>query len=206
MIVIVDYGVGNPTSIKNMLKKAGSESIISADAGEISAATKLIIPGVGAFDTGITNLTSAPYFEIFKIKIQNEKTPVLCICLGFQLLMDASEEGTLPGLGWVKGKVTKFRSANMQNGSLKVPHMGWSDVHFKKDSALIKDMPQDSRFYFVHSYHVECDDAADELISSAYGYPFTAGVQKDNIFGVQFHPEKSHKYGLKLFENFIQNC
>jgi glutamine amidotransferase len=166
----------------------------------------LILPGVGAFDTGITNLTLAPYFEVLKRKVLVEKTPVLCICLGFQLLANSSEEGKLPGLGWIKGKVAKFQPAKMQNGSLKVPHMGWSDVAFRKKSNLVTGMPQDSRFYFVHSYHVECEDPADELISSTYGYPFTAGIQKENILGVQFHPEKSHKYGLQLFENFIHNC
>jgi glutamine amidotransferase len=206
MIIIVDYGVGNLTSIKNMLKKAGSESVISADAVKISDATKLILPGVGAFDTGITNLKSAPYFEVLKRKILDEKTPVLCICLGFQLLTNSSEEGNLPGLGWIKGKVTRFKPANMQNGSLKIPHMGWSDITFKKQTPLVTDMPVDSRCYFVHSYHVQCENPADELISSEYGYTFTAGIQRENIMGVQFHPEKSHKYGLKLFENFIHNC
>ena len=205
MITIIDYGVGNLTSIKNMLKKCGAEVTITSDLALISNATKFVLPGVGSFDHGITNLRATPYFSILQEKVLQEKIPLLGICLGAQLLADSSEEGLLPGLGWIRGKIIRFNKERMNAAHLKVPHMGWSDVNFQKSSALFTGMHADPRFYFVHSYHWECADPADELLSADYGYTFTAGVEKENILGLQFHPEKSHKYGLRVYENFVKN-
>src|SRR5690606_18814869 len=147
---------------------------------------------------------SAPYFSILEKKILEEKKPILGVCLGAQLLAGSSEEGTLPGLNWIRGKVVRFKTAKMDNPKLKVPHVGWADISIKKNSRLFTDMYSDARFYFVHSFHWECESPEDELVRSHYGYEFTGGVERDNIIGVQFHPEKSHKFGLKLYENFIK--
>jgi glutamine amidotransferase len=204
MIVIVDYGTGNLTSIKNMLKKCGADVIISDDVNDISAADKYILPGVGSFDHGISNLRSAKYFTVFQEKVLKKGTPVLGVCLGAQLLAESSEEGSLPGLGWISGKVVRFDQSIVSLEKLKVPHMGWSEVELKKESHIFYDMYLNPRFYFVHSYHWVCSNKEDELMTADYGYTFTAGVEKSNIIGVQFHPEKSHKYGLRLYENFLR--
>jgi len=203
MIVIIDYGVGNLTSIKNMIKKCGSDAVISSDVNLIASATKFILPGVGSFDYGIENLKKAPFFSSLQERILQNKIPVLGVCLGAQLLLESSEEGSQPGLGWIKGSVKRFDKGKF-NEELKIPHMGWSEVKITKDSDLFRDMYADPRFYFVHSYHIICNDQHDELLTCKYGYTFTAGIERGNILGVQFHPEKSHKYGMKLYENFIR--
>jgi glutamine amidotransferase len=203
MIIIIDYGVGNLTSIKNMIKRCGAEAEISSSPEKIAQADKFILPGVGSFDHGITNLRAAPYFSIFEKKILAEKKAVLGICLGAQLLSASSEEGNLPGLNWIPGKVIRFQKEKMQQ-DLKIPHMGWSDILLKKRSPLFTDLEKAARFYFVHAYHWVCSFAEDELVTASYGYEFTAGVERENIIGVQFHPEKSHSFGMKLFENFIR--
>lgn len=204
MITIINYGVGNLGSIKNMLKKAGVKSRISSTEEEIAEAEKLILPGVGAFDYGMSQLKKAPYFETLNKRVQEDKIPVLGICLGAQLLTEGSEEGELKGLGWIKGRTIKFREEKM-NQTLKVPHMGWNEVNTQKESKLFEEMYEEPRFYFVHTYHIECEDDQDVLVRSTYGYDFIAGVENENVVGVQFHPEKSHKFGLKLLTNFANN-
>lgn len=204
MITIIDYGIGNLGSIKNMLKKAGIKSRISSTEEEIGEAEKLILPGVGAFDYGMSQLRSAVYFDTLNKRVQEDKIPVLGICLGAQLLTEGSEEGELPGLGWIKGKTIKFREEKMDN-KLKVPHMGWNEVETQKESKLFEDMYEEPRFYFVHTYHIKCEEEKDVLVRSSYGYDFIAGVENENVVGVQFHPEKSHKFGLKLLTNFANN-
>lgn len=203
MITIIDYGIGNLGSIKNMLKKAGVESNITGDLTEIVSAEKLILPGVGAFDYGMGRLRDAPYFDALNERVLEDKIPVLGICLGAQLLTEGSEEGELPGLGWIKGKTIRFQSEQMDN-SLKVPHMGWNEVFPAKESKLFTDMFEEPRFYFVHTYHMTCKKEEDILVNTQYGYDFISGVEHENIVGVQFHPEKSHKYGLKLLSNFAK--
>ncbi|MEZ5039037.1 MAG: imidazole glycerol phosphate synthase subunit HisH [Saprospiraceae bacterium] len=204
MLTIIDYGVGNLTSIQNMLKKAGyPNAIISNKKADIAAAEKLILPGVGHFDYGMGQLRQADFFDTLNRRVLEDKIPVLGICLGAQLLTKGSEEGYLPGLGWIKAKTIRFQTEQMGNG-LKVPHMGWGDISIKKESLLLKDLPEEPRFYFVHTYHIVCEKPEDELVSGQHGYEFTAGVERNNIMGVQFHPEKSHKYGLQLLKNFIQ--
>lgn len=205
MIAILDYGVGNLTSIKKMIQKAGGVSVITDDPVIIESAEKLILPGVGSFDHGIGNLKSSSYFDLLNHKVLHEKVPILGVCLGVQLFTKSSEEGKLPGLGWIDATTKRFQTSQMENGSLKIPHMGWSEVQLKKQSKLFEGMKEEPRFYFVHSYHLHCNDQNDILVSANYGYEFVAGVEKDNIVGVQFHPEKSHKFGLKIYENFIKN-
>jgi glutamine amidotransferase len=202
MLTIVDYGVGNLASIKNMLKRVGREVHISSNEEEISKANKLILPGVGAFDTCARKLKESGLLGILNKKVLKEKTPVLGVCVGMQLLTEGSEEGMLPGLGWIRGRNVRFRSEQLAAG-LKIPHMGWTDVVVNKSSSLFIDMHPDPRFYFVHSYHAQIDDENDALIYATHGYSFVAGIERDNILGVQFHPEKSHKFGMKLLENFV---
>lgn len=200
MITIIDLGMGNLASIKNMLKKIGVSAEISSDVEVIEKAPKIILSGVGAFDNAMANLDALGLRDILNQKAMNEKVPVLGICLGMQILMESSEEGSLPGLGWIDGSVKRFRFDN-SNSSLKVPHMGWNLISTHDDKYLFKGL-QDSKFYFVHSYYVECTDASHSLATTTYGIDFTSSVHKDNIFGTQFHPEKSHRYGMQLLRNF----
>jgi imidazole glycerol-phosphate synthase subunit HisH len=201
MLTIVDYGVGNLASIQNMLQKIGVASLISSKKSDIEMAEKLILPGVGAFDTCVEKLKRSGLLDVLEQKILGEKIPVLGVCVGLQLMMDESEEGKLPGLGWIKGRIIRFKQALLPVGT-KIPHMGWTDVTLAKQSRIFSDMYDEPRFYFVHSYHAELLDENDVLFYADYGYRFVAGVERGNIVGVQFHPEKSHKYGMKLLGNF----
>lgn len=203
MIVIIDYGLGNLGSIQNMFKKVGAKSIVSSDISEIKNADKLVLPGVGAFDNGMENLQKMGLIPILNEKVLVNKTPILGICLGMQLLSKKSEEGRLPGLGWINAETIKFSFNNLQ-ANLKIPHMGWNTISIKKESPLLAEMYPDARFYFVHSYHLVCHSPQDILTTTHHGYKFTSMVQRDNIFGAQFHPEKSHKFGMKLFKNFVE--
>jgi glutamine amidotransferase len=201
MVVIIDYGVGNLGSIQNMLKKIGSNVKITNDANEIKSASKLILPGVGNFDYGMKNLESNNLIEILNDVVFNKKTPILGICLGAQLMTKSSEEGEKNGLGWFDAEVVKFNFEKVTN--LKVPHMGWDTVESIKENLLTKDLYINSKFYFVHSYYIKSAIKNDIMFTTHYGNEFISGLNKDNIFAVQFHPEKSHKYGLKLMQNFV---
>jgi imidazole glycerol-phosphate synthase subunit HisH len=200
MIVIIDYQMGNLGSILNMLKKIGTAGTISSDHDEIRRAEKLILPGVGAFDQGMANLERMGLIPVLRELVLEKRTPILGICLGMQLMTKSSEEGKLPGLGWIDARTVRFR--HDASTDLKVPHMGWNTVTVRKDSVLFRDMFPEPRFYFVHSYHADCRDAADVLTTTHYGYDFTSAFQQDNITGVQYHPEKSHKFGMKLLSNW----
>jgi len=200
MLTIVDYGVGNLASVKNMLKKIAVESVLTAEPSIIEKASKIILPGIGAFDHCMNMFNASGMREAVTKKALDEKIPVLGICVGMQMLMEGSEEGIEPGLGWIKGKTIKFRKELL--GNLKIPHMGWTDVELSKPSPLTSGFPHEPRFYFVHSYHVQPDDNSDQLLTANYGYDFTAAVNRGNLYGVQFHPEKSHRFGMKLLENF----
>jgi glutamine amidotransferase len=202
MIAIVNYGVGNLASVKNMLKKAGYESELVSNAEAIERATKIILPGIGAFDHCMTEFNNSGLREAVTQKTLKDKTPLLGICVGLQMLMENSEEGVEPGLGWIAGKTVKFKKEKL--GDLKIPHMGWTSVQIAKKTALTEGLGDQPRFYFVHSYYVQPDDKTDEMLTAHYGYEFTAAVNRDNIYGAQFHPEKSHKYGMKILENFAR--
>ncbi len=204
MLTIVDYGVGNLASIKNILKKIGVVSVISSDEATIAAADKIILPGVGAFDTCAGKLQQSGLLPTLNRKVLKEKTPVLGVCVGMQLLAEGSEEGVLPGLGWIKGRIVKFKQQQLPAG-LKIPHMGWTDVTLSKPSKLFENMYEEPRFYFVHSYHPQLTYAEDALVLATHGYSFVAGIEHENILGVQFHPEKSHKFGMRLLDNFVKN-
>jgi imidazole glycerol-phosphate synthase subunit HisH len=203
VIVIVDYGMGNLGSIANMLKKIGARAFVSAVATDIEQADKLILPGVGAFDSGIKQLQALDLIGLLNRKVVEQKTPVLGVCLGMQLLTSKSEEGMLPGLGWIEGKTIRFR-IDSRRDNLKVPHMGWNTVDVARPDILFQEMADEPRFYFVHSYHVVCDRSEDVVATTEYGYPFASVIQRENIWAAQFHPEKSHRFGMKLLQNFVE--
>ncbi|MDX4048466.1 imidazole glycerol phosphate synthase subunit HisH [Aliarcobacter skirrowii] len=198
MIAILDYGIGNLKSIYNMFKKVGVESIITSDIETIKKADKYLLPGVGSFDHGINSLKNAPFFEILEKEVLENKKPILGICLGMQLLTNSSEEGKEKGLGWIDASAIKF---DLDDKSLSIPHMGWNKTNPTNTNDIFKNL-EDNRFYFVHSYHVVCNDEKNILATANYGKTFTCSIYKDNIYGVQFHPEKSHKFGMQLLKNF----
>lgn len=202
MITIVNYGLGNLGSIQNMLKYLGINCMISSDFTEIEKADKLILPGVGSFDKGMELLREKKVNEILNYKVLDEKIPILGICLGMQMMGNSSEEGKISGLGWINGRCIKFKTNSETSFNLKVPHMGWNYLRKVKDDRLFADMEDGVRFYFVHSYHLICDNPDDAATVTNYGYDFVSSFAKDNIFGVQFHPEKSHKFGMRLLNNF----
>ena len=201
MITIIDYGLGNLGSLQNMLKRIGEDAIITSDKDKILGANKLILPGVGTFDTGMRNLKSSGLINTLTEAVLIKEIPILGICLGAQLMLNESEEGIEKGLGWVEGKVILF---NQNDFSIKVPHMGWNNLINFEQKDLFKEMPEaPPRFYFVHKYHFRLKENNYVTSWCKYGYEFPASFQKNNIYGVQFHPEKSHQFGIKLLKNFI---
>lgn len=201
MITIIDYKTGNLGSIQNILRRIGEDSIITSDKNEVARASKIILPGVGAFDTGMRNLAGLDLIDILNRKVTEEKVPVLGICLGMQLMSKGSEEGTLPGLGWINAETVRFRFEDTIE--YKIPHMGWNFVSQSKKSRLFDNMFPDARFYFVHAYYFRADQPEDILTATTYEIEFTSAIERENILGVQFHPEKSHKFGMKLLKNFV---
>ncbi len=202
MIAIIDYKTGNLGSIQNMLKKIRVESVITSSAEEIAKATKLIIPGVGSFDQGMNNLHELGLTEILNRRAIEEKIPVLGICLGMQLMTKRSEEGKIPGLCWIDANTIRFCFSDTVE--YKTPHMGWNFINQHKKSRLLTDMYPNARFYFVHSFFVSPNEPSDILTTTTYETEFTSSFEKGNILGVQFHPEKSHKFGMKILKNFAE--
>jgi glutamine amidotransferase len=201
MTVIINYNLGNPKSIKNMLDYLGIDAQISSDPSEIVKAERLILPGVGHFQYGMEQLNHLGLIEILNKAVLEDKNPILGICLGMQLLTKHSEEGNIDGLGFIDAQTVKFTTDDTK---LKIPHMGWNTVEYKKESNLRSEIRLNPRYYFVHSYYVECNNTADILCTTNYGVEFVSGFQHNNIFGLQFHPEKSHKYGMELLANFCK--
>ena len=202
MILIVDYGMGNIASICNMAKYLGYDCAVSANIEDIEKATKLILPGVGHFGAAMEELRRCQLIDVLNRKAIEERVPVLGICLGMQLLTNYSEEGNCKGLGWIDAEVKRF---NFEEGmKLKIPHMGWDYIHINNVSKIVGDVVEDSRYYFVHSYAVHCNQVDQSVASTEYGYFFDSIIQNENIVGTQFHPEKSHKYGMKILKNFLE--
>ena len=199
MITIVNYDMGNLGSIQNMLKKIGVKSILTSSPDEVLTAEKLLLPGVGNFKRAMENLTNYGLIDVLNQKVMVEKTPILGICLGMQLMTSYSEEGECAGLGWIEAQTLRFPS--YESTGLKVPHMGWNEVVFPNTHFLAEGLV-DPRFYFVHTYRVMCESPGNVLCTTTYGEMFHSGICKDNIMGVQFHPEKSHAFGMRLLENF----
>jgi imidazole glycerol phosphate synthase, glutamine amidotransferase subunit len=203
MIVIIDYGMGNLRSILMKFKRIKAEAIISADCADIEHADKLILPGVGYFAAGMKNLRDSGLIPVLNKKVLECHVPLLGICLGMQLLTKFSEEGDSAGLGWIDAVTKKFHFSVPQD-KLRIPHMGWNTIDKKRESVLLNGIIPDNRFYFAHTYAVSCNDNSDIVAATRYGYEFVSIVQKGNIYGTQFHPEKSHYHGLKLIENFVR--
>lgn len=199
MIGIVDYGVGNLLAIQNIIQKAGGKSVISSDPSELGILDKFVLPGVGAFAYGLHQLHSRGLYDFLNEQVIAKKKTILGLCLGAQLMTQYSEEGDQKGFGWVNGSTVKFDSSRVP----VIPHMNWGDVKFTRESLLTKGFETTPRFYFVHSFHFQFADSSEIIATSFYGYEFACAFQRDNIYGVQFHPEKSHRYGVQLFRNFI---
>jgi glutamine amidotransferase len=204
MIAIIDFDMGNLGSIHNMLSRLGFDSEITSDLDRIRDAEKLILPGVGAFDMAMANLAERGMIPVLNDLVLKRKVTVLGICLGMQLLSHRSEEGKIPGLGWIDAETIRFKFDPEQN--LRIPHMGWNTVDIQQESCLFKDMHEKPRFYFVHTYHVKCESEETVLTTTHYGFDFTSSIVKDNVYGAQFHPEKSHKFGMKILQNFAESC
>lgn len=205
MIVIIDYNMGNIGSIFNILHKIGADALISYKLSDINNAERIILPGVGSFDAGMANLKKLDLIDILLKALTVRKIPFLGICLGMQLLTRCSEEGHSRGLGVIEAKTMKFNFEN-HSSHLKTPHVGWNSVVLNKANKIFYNIdPHENRFYFSHSYYVVMDNAQDNILTTTfYGYEFISAIQKENIIGVQFHPEKSHKSGMQLLKNFAE--
>lgn len=202
MIRIIDYGLGNILAFQNMYKRLNVETGIARTAADLDDASKLILPGVGAFDHAMQLLNQSGMRAKLDALVLERKVPVLGICVGMQILAGSSEEGSAAGLGWIDGSVKNF--ANLRQQQLVLPHMGWNDVRPIATTGLFDQLQSDARFYFLHSFYFECQSADDVAAVSSYGIEFSCAVRKQNIFGVQFHPEKSHHYGSRLLQNFAE--
>jgi imidazole glycerol-phosphate synthase subunit HisH len=201
MIAIVDYGLGNILAFVNVYKRKNIPIAVARNATELSAATKLILPGVGAFDHAMQRLNQSGMRESVEGLVLKKGVPVLGVCVGMQMLARSSEEGVLPGLGWIDGEVKKFDVSSLTCRT-PLPHMGWNDVTPVNVGGLFAELGLDPRFYFLHSYYFKCDNPQDILAESVYGAKFTCAINHLNIYGVQFHPEKSHHFGSQLLKNF----
>jgi glutamine amidotransferase len=204
MIVVVDYGVGNLGSIVNMFKKVGVKALASSDPAVIQDAEKLILPGVGAFDAAIRKFHETGLVPVVGQLVLEKKIPVLGLCVGLQLMTKGSEEGQLAGLGWFDAETIRFKFDDT-HAHFKVPHMGWNTVQVRREHPLVADWDGESRFYFIHSYHVVAKEMDSVLAETEYGVIIHSILGRGNIMGVQFHPEKSHRYGMRLLKNFAEN-
>lgn len=200
MIGIIGYGLGNIGSLRNMFQRIGQEVVLVTEPDKLHKVDRLILPGVGAFDAGARKLALSGFSDAIQDFAKSGR-PVFGICLGMQLLLDGSDEGAGAGLGLIRGKSVRFESRQ----EIRVPHMGWSQLEESKPSPLLADLPQDHRFYFVHSYKVVLENQIDELASSNYGGSFTSMVERGNVIGAQFHPEKSHAFGMALLDKWSRS-
>lgn len=201
MIALIDYGLGNIRAFTNIYKKLNIPVKIAQRVDDLTDVTKLILPGVGAFDHAMEQLEQSGMRQRLDELVVQNKVPIVGICVGMQMLAHSSEEGKLPGLGWIDAFVKKFDESKI-NYSTHLPHMGWNDVKAVKESDILKGLENDAKFYFLHSYYFHCNDAQDTIATTNYGIEFSCAVNKNNIYGVQFHPEKSHQYGIRLLKNF----
>lgn len=203
MITIINYGLGNVQAFANLYKRLNIPAVIATGASDLDGATRLILPGVGAFDHAMELLDASGMRETVDDLVLNKNVPVLGVCVGMQILAGSSEEGKLSGLGWIDARVRRFDEKTLPQPP-RLPHMGWNDVVPKGDARLFSGLEQDSRFYFLHSYYVDCASNENVLATSEYGIAFGCAVRSNNIYGVQFHPEKSHDYGVRLLKNFAE--
>ena len=200
-IIIIDYGMGNLRSVQKKFERLNSIVHISSDSRVIAEAGKLVLPGVGHFANGVRRLKEGGIWDVLNHKALVEQTPVLGICLGMQLMASYGQEGDTAGLGWFDADVVRFSVQDTL--TYKVPHIGWNTIETTRQSALFAKLPAQALFYFVHSYHLVCRKPQDIVATTTYDYPFASVVQKDNLYGTQFHPEKSHDWGEQMLTNFI---
>jgi glutamine amidotransferase len=203
LITVIDYGLGNLRSVQKAFERIKVKVVIQNDPDAILNASRLILPGVGHFALGMQNLNSRNLIELLNYKVLEQKTPILGICLGMQLMTDYSEEGNCKGLGWIKAQTRKF-CHTVDGDHLRIPHMGWNTLNTSGNAGLFMGIPEESLFYFVHSYHTCCEKQNDIIATTTYGHTFHSAFMSGNIVGCQFHPEKSHKAGLKLLKNFSE--
>lgn len=199
-ITIVDYGMGNIGSLINMFRRIGVTTDVTARAEDIARAKKLLLPGVGAFDAAMERIDELGLRDVLRKMALEKNVPFLGICLGMQLLMECSEEGSAEGLGLIPGAATRFPRGT----GFKVPHMGWNEVNVLRETPLTAQLQEDPRFYFVHSYFVTAKNREDVILTCEYGITFDAALNRGNIFGAQFHPEKSHKFGMAMLRGFAE--
>jgi glutamine amidotransferase len=205
MIAIIDYGLGNISAFVNVYNRLNIPVLIAKNSDQLREATKLILPGVGSFDFAMQLLNESGMRETLDELVLQKNTPVLGICVGMQILAKKSEEGILPGLGWIDGEVKRFDSSAFKHPA-SIPHMGWNDVVPVGSTNLMQNLENDARYYFLHSYYFKCNHTEDIIATSDYGIQFACAVGSKNIFGVQFHPEKSHGWGIQLLKNFALSC
>lgn len=203
MIHIVNYGLGNVQAFLNVYYRLGIKACLASTASELQGAERIILPGVGAFDRALNLLDASGMRPTLERLVCEEKKPVLGICVGMQILADRSDEGELSGLGWIPGRVRSFAS-HPQSACLPLPHMGWNDVQSSGDHPIMRDLGKDPRFYFLHSFYFECENPSHIAATSHYSHEFSCAVASGNVFGAQFHPEKSHHWGVQLLKNFAE--
>ena len=203
MIAIIDYGLGNVLAFENVYRRLNIPVTVARTVADLTEASKLILPGVGSFDHAMRQLDQSGMRQAIEHLVMRQAMPVLGVCVGMQMLANSSDEGELPGLGWIDGTVRKFDVSVLPH-STHLPHMGWNDVKPVIEGRLFKGMEQDSRFYFLHSYYFECHNKSNILAVSDYGVEFSCSVYNNNVYGVQFHPEKSHHFGSQLLKNFAE--
>jgi glutamine amidotransferase len=200
-VAIVDYGMGNLHSVKRKLDRIGVHAQVTSDPDEVLRADKLLLPGVGHFGKAVEHLATLDLLPSLHEAVLVRKTPILGICLGMQLFARSSQEGDAAGLGWIDADVVRFAIEDTRR--FKVPQMGWNEIRIARGSPLLESLTEQAEFYFVHAYHMVCRDPADVLCETDYGYPFASAVQRDNVYGVQFHPEKSQDAGEVILRNFL---
>lgn len=203
MITIIDYGSGNIRAIGNIYDILKIDYKIAKSPEEVIGAEKIFLPGVGAFDETISKLDQTGFRKVLDFEVLQNKVPIIGICVGMQILAESSEEGKLLGLGYIKGKVKRI-DESLLNQKPKLPHLGWNSIEITKQSELLKNIDSELGFYFLHSYYFECENKEDILTTTNYGKPFASAINHDNVYGIQFHPEKSHQNGINLLHNFAK--
>ena len=203
MIKIIDYGLGNIRAFANVYDRLNIPISVARTADDLKDAKKIILPGVGAFDHAMSELNKSGMRETLEIMALDRRLPILGICVGMQIMAHTSDEGTLPGLGWIDGTVKKFDTF-LLNSKIQLPHMGWNTIHPNIGNPLLTNFNNESRFYFLHSYYFQCNNSNDTISTTEYGIEYSSAINNMNIYGVQFHPEKSHQWGIQLLKNFAE--
>lgn len=205
MLTLIDYGVGNINAFLNIYKQLNIPARTAKNVSELEGASKVILPGVGHFDYAMKKFIESGMRETVDHMVKVEKKPVVGICVGMQMMANRSDEGDMPGLGWIDADVRKF-SPEQMSANLPLPHMGWNNIRVARETPLLQNLGEIPRYYFLHSYYFECKEKQNEIAEADYGFSFTCAANNENVYGVQFHPEKSHHFGIQLLKNFAELC